>query len=393
MESSRVDPFLPLIATLRTAAFILGTLLAAPRIVRGETDVLVAGGILVATTAWRILHPLHLTSADESDSEPAGKASDVWLLIDLGLTVIAVAASGRWESPYLLVLTANVVHMGLARGYIQALVIAATATTTVMTADLYVSSLGDVAGRSARSGMLLMLTAVAGGYARHLFLESEERHDVALERVVKLGEANRLLAAEEERVRIARELHDRVAQTLAFVSFELERVSMLDADKAKPELPRLRQEVQRALADMRETLSRLRTKVTDAESLIALARRQLALFEKRTGIQVSFSTNAESKHIDKHVEQEIWLILGEALANIECHSGATQAWVSWTLNGHTALLEVRDNGRGFDVAQTEREDAFGITGMHERSRSIGALLVINSMPDRGTSVTVELETP
>lgn len=388
MQSSRADPFLPLIATLRTAAFILGTLLAAPRIVDGESDVLMAGGILVATTAWRILHPLHLAP----DDAPSGQVADAWMLIDLGLTVIAVAASGRWESPYLLVLTANVVHVGLARGYMQALAIAAIATAIMTTADLSVSPIGDSGERSARSGTLLVLTAIAGGYARHLFLESEERHDVALERVVKLGEANRLLAAEEERVRIARELHDRVAQTLAFVSFELERVAMLDADEAKSELPRLRQEVQRALADMRETLSRLRTKVTDAESLVALTRRQLALFEKRTGIQVSFSTNAESKHLDDKVEQEIWLILGEALANIEYHSGATQAWVSWTLSGRAALLEVRDNGRGFDSAKGEREDAFGITGMHERARSIGALLVIDSTPGSGTSVTVELET-
>lgn len=540
MEPSRADPFLPLVATLRTAAFILGTVLAGPRIVRGDHDVLIAGGILVTTTVWQILHPLRLTSRSHT--------TNLWLLIDLSLTVTAIAASGRWESPYLLVLTANVVHIGLARGYAHALSVAAASGVLLTATDLSLAPLSEVGERSAQSGMLLALTAVVGGYARQIFLESEERRDVALENVVELGEANRLLtalyqvtqtspgsldlhealvfakdrlrelidftvfvvlvrdsvdgawrpayvegvhmaesihdlpaplaealasraattlpsgagdatvgiaersgsgiyapletrgvivgllaieheepgrlgkreveliegsqsalalaidnaewfsriykiAAEEERARIARDLHDSVAQTLASVSFEMGRVAMLPGDEAEHELPRLRDSVQRALADMRETLSRLRTKVTDTSSLVTLARRQSALLGERTGIQVDFSTNAESKRLNQRIEQEVWQILQEALTNIERHAGATQVWVSWTLNRNSAHLEISDNGHGFDIVSENREGAFGITGMRERARAIGARLVIDSTHDLGTSVTMELDMP
>ena len=68
-------------------------------------------------------------------------------------------------------------------------------------------------------------------------------------------------------------------------------------------------------------------------------------------------------------------------------------WVSWTLNKNAAHLEVSDNGRGFDAASEKREGAFGIKGMHERARAIGARLVIDSTLDLGTSVTMEMETP
>jgi signal transduction histidine kinase len=207
----------------------------------------------------------------------------------------------------------------------------------------------------------------------------------------------RMLGADAERDRLARNLHDRIGQGLAYVGLELDRLSRQDSPGA--ELAGLRQEVGSLLAEVRETLRQLRTRVTESAGLADLAGAHLPRFAERTGLAANFV------HLGGHprapgpggparlpvpVEQELWRILQEALSNVERHARATRVDVAWSCDGHRGRLDISDDGCGFDTSALESGTS-GIMAMRERANSIGARLVVESSPGRGTRVAVEVE--
>ena len=196
------------------------------------------------------------------------------------------------------------------------------------------------------------------------------------------------LGAEAERGRIARELHDRIAQSLAYVTFELERLQVLPGDK-REELKNLHGVVRDIMQELRETIYQLRANVSEDHELTTVATDYLARFEERTGIRSAWQSETIHR-LPYRVEQELWRIVQEALANVDRHSGAAQVLVRFDVDDHGARIEIADNGRGFDPAGVAG-DHYGIVGMRERADAIGARLTILSRAERGTSVVVELE--
>jgi signal transduction histidine kinase len=197
------------------------------------------------------------------------------------------------------------------------------------------------------------------------------------------------LGAEAERGRIARELHDRIAQSLAYVTFELERVQQIPGEKTA-ELAALHSVTRDIMQELRETIYQLRANVSEEDEFTAVAANYLARFEERTGISTTWAPDA-TRRLPFRVEQELWRIVQEALANVDRHSSAKQVIVHWDVDDLGARLEVSDDGQGFDPARVAG-DHYGIVGMRERADAIGARLTILSRPGRGTSVVVELET-
>lgn len=200
----------------------------------------------------------------------------------------------------------------------------------------------------------------------------------------------RTLAAEAERARIARELHDRLAQSLAYVGFELERLAAARTPAPAEQLDALNEVVRDVVRELRETLSELRATVTERASLADLAREQLARLEERTGIVTRLTVQTSGPRLPIQVEKELWRIAQEALVNVERHAGASQVEVTWTVSDGRARLEVRDDGLGFGPADV-RNDAFGLVGMQERADAIGARLAVDGESGRGTAVSVEVE--
>jgi len=197
------------------------------------------------------------------------------------------------------------------------------------------------------------------------------------------------LGAEAERGRIARELHDRIAQSLAYVTFELERLLDLPGEK-RDEIGNLHGVVRDVMQQLRETIYQLRANVSEENELTAVAAEFLARFEERTGISTSWMPDA-ARRLPYRVEQELWRIVQEALANVDRHSGATQVIVRWDVDEHGgARLEVSDNGKGFDPGRVAG-DHYGIVGMRERAEAVGARLRIVSRDGLGSSVVVEIE--
>jgi len=203
----------------------------------------------------------------------------------------------------------------------------------------------------------------------------------------------RNLGAEEERERIARELHDRVGQSLAAVAFNVDRIIASLPPGAPPGLPselnRIAVEVRGVNAEIREKLAELRGGPSADLDLVRLLEGFLLRVEMRSKLNVSFDHQIERRLSDV-VEREIWRIACEAIRNVERHSGAENLSVSLRNDGTATVLEVRDDGSGVSKGQLLRPDAFGFVGMRERADLIEATLVLDSVPNRGTTVRLRV---
>ena len=201
----------------------------------------------------------------------------------------------------------------------------------------------------------------------------------------------RTVGADEERTRIARDLHDRIGQSLAYLAFELDRIVTVEAkgDDVGPALDRLRTDVRGVIREVRDTLYDLRTDVSDTSDMADTLEAYTARIRERCDLTVQLHCDRDTR-LPLLQEREMWRIAQEALTNIERHSGATEARVLWRCNGEAAALEISDNGRGFPIGRAGRLDSYGLMGMRERASSIGASLEITSAEGEGTRVRCSL---
>jgi signal transduction histidine kinase len=201
----------------------------------------------------------------------------------------------------------------------------------------------------------------------------------------------RTVGADEERTRIARDLHDRIGQSLAYLAFELDRIVKADA-QGKPvtePLGQLRSDVRGVIGEVRDTLYDLRTDVTDAKDLPTTVREFLDRVEARSGLETHLDVRGDQR-LPLLQERELWRITQEAVTNAERHAKASSVTVSWVCDGAAAILLVTDDGIGFPSTRAGRLDSYGIVGMRERAASIGATLDITGIADVGTTVRCEV---
>jgi signal transduction histidine kinase len=201
----------------------------------------------------------------------------------------------------------------------------------------------------------------------------------------------RAMGAEEERIRIARDMHDSVGQSLAYLAFKLDRITnMAEDDRLRAELEVMRGEVRGVLGEVREALCDLRTDVTDKQGLVETLQAFLDRVASRTDLELAFH-HEEAGRLPIQQERELWRIAHEAVTNAERHAGARHLHVRWYCDGESAHLTVADDGRGFPARRMDRTDHYGITGMKERASAIGASLNIESEPFVGTLVECRLD--
>ena len=206
----------------------------------------------------------------------------------------------------------------------------------------------------------------------------------------------RLGGANDERRRIARELHDRTGSTLAFVGFELDRLSRKSTDTEQVrELRLMRTHITTVLNEVREMLFDIRVG-EDSRSSIDAAIEELAdRINNRSPLEIKVFVTTDLKDAltpDPALMNEVWLIIKEAMLNAERHSQATQVEVRGRIRADHLLLSVADNGRGFNASDAN-PDSFGLTGMHERAIAIEAELNIQSPitpSDIGTLVSLKV---
>lgn len=203
----------------------------------------------------------------------------------------------------------------------------------------------------------------------------------------------RSLAAAEERSRIARDLHDRLGQYLTYIGLELERINSEQAEPSM-DLKQLQEETQGAIEELRDTLIELRAAVTNERPLSVLLTEVVERFRKRSHIEVTLALpNRQIDRLSPVIENELLRIAQEALANVEKHANASHAHIGWSVEAGRGVLVIQDNGRGFDPSKGIRGTAYGLVGMRERAASVGAILEVTSVPQRGTVITVLTSQP
>ena len=204
----------------------------------------------------------------------------------------------------------------------------------------------------------------------------------------------RTVGADEERTRIARDLHDRIGQSLAYLAFELDRIVSRDAkgEVVGAALMQLRNDVRSVIGEVRDTLYDLRTDVSEASDMAETIEAFVQRLRERTSVQFTLYLD-RSARLPILQEREMWRIAQEALVNVERHSKARRVEINWRCDGRNASLEITDDGEGFPQGRAGRLDSYGMIGMRERASSVGATLDIVSAPGKGTAVRCLLRGP
>lgn len=199
-----------------------------------------------------------------------------------------------------------------------------------------------------------------------------------------------LTAQEEERQRVARELHDDAGQALASLMFGIDALDRLGPDRGAArveQLASLRTITKEAIDSLRRTIFALRPPALDDLGLEAAIMRYADLHARPAGIAVSISGAVDAHRLGPDGEVALFRVIQESLNNVVRHSGATAAQISLRQQPDGAIeVHVRDNGRGFDLDAARRADAVGIYGMEERAEMLGGYLTVVSAPGAGTVV-------
>jgi signal transduction histidine kinase len=210
----------------------------------------------------------------------------------------------------------------------------------------------------------------------------------------QLYEQAQQVAVLEERQRLARELHDSVTQSLYGVTLYAEAAArLLTADEAQlaaEHLREVRQTAQEALREMRLLIFELRPPVLEQEGLVAALEVRLEAVEGRSGLGTEFHVEG-AIHLEPDFEEGLYRIAQEALNNALKHAQARTVKVHLCQDQRRVMLEVADDGIGFDPSGAQEQSGLGLSGMEERAAALGARMAVESWPGVGTSIKVEVD--
>jgi two-component system sensor histidine kinase UhpB len=201
--------------------------------------------------------------------------------------------------------------------------------------------------------------------------------------------ARRAVAAQEsERLRVARELHDGVGQSLTGLLLQVEHAAAAPPEERDARLEEVRASARAALEDVRGIAQRLRPQVLDDLGLHAALVALCTAFARDTGISVRRHLAPADLGLDPEAELTVYRIAQEGLTNVARHAGARNVEVSLQPAGSTVRLLVQDDGRG--LGDDAQRPGGGIRGMRERAVLVGGTLRLSSPPDGGTMVQLDL---
>jgi signal transduction histidine kinase len=194
---------------------------------------------------------------------------------------------------------------------------------------------------------------------------------------------------EEERVQVARDLHDELGSVLTALKIDLAEALEGDAESARELVMGMSGLVDQAIEVGRRVTARLRPGILDDLGLAAAAEWLGTDLERRTGIRCSVVLPRNETDLPEPVATTMFRILQEALTNVIRHAGADRVEIALESDDTGVALTVVDNGRGFDPAALTGS-GFGLLGMRERVRSFGGVFDVTSGPGAGTSIRVAL---
>jgi signal transduction histidine kinase len=232
--------------------------------------------------------------------------------------------------------------------------------------------------------------------------KSEEHYGQLLEQSRLMQEQLRLLsrqlllAQEEERKKISRELHDVIAQTLTSINVRLgslKKEAALSTRGLERSIARTQRLVERSVEIIHRFARELRPAVLDDLGLIPALHTYMKSFRKETGIRVSLSAFADVEKVNGDKRTVLYLVAQRAHTNVARHAQASLAEVKiQRINGFD-WMRIKDNGKGFEetrVLHAKRRERLGLLGMRERLEMVGGNFAITSAPGKGTTVSAQL---
>ena len=226
-------------------------------------------------------------------------------------------------------------------------------------------------------------TELLDALASHLANALEGLRATALEREAAVG---------EERALIARELHDSIAQSLAFLKIQVQLLrtaaSKRQDERVMSTLDELDEGLRESINDVRELLVHFRTR-TNTDDIERALQETLQKFQHQTGLSAKLHVDGHGLPLPADVQVQVLHVLQESLSNVRKHSGASHVQLDVVKGAHWRFC-VRDDGAGFDTRDAPGESHVGLKIMRERAALIGARVDVSSDPGRGTTVTLTL---
>lgn len=213
---------------------------------------------------------------------------------------------------------------------------------------------------------------------------------------IQLWEKLKESAASEERLRIARDLHDNFLQTLSAIKLYLERCRLLidkDTEKAKSSIERLHEISTEGLADVRSYLSQLRLMGPDPSQFGQAVERSALEAAARCGFTVHTELDIAEKILTPQISLAAFQVMRELLNNVVKHAQAKNVWIRIVSGSDRMEIEVRDDGKGFDLAEGRRASErghLGLVGIEERVKELDGIFALKSELGAGTTARISL---
>lgn len=229
------------------------------------------------------------------------------------------------------------------------------------------------------------------------FLVAHELEIAESEKRMRALAARLQSAIEEERRRMARDIHDDLGQQLTALKLDhswiLRRFEMRDRTGVAEQLADMDHLLDTAVATVQRLATALRPHILDELGLVAALEWQACAVEQRSGIR--FDVALSDEEIDAPDEQAtaVFRIFQEISTNVVRHAGAKNVSVRVEVDSGSIMLEVRDDGRGVTAAEAASGTSLGLVGMRERAALLGGRVEINGAPGRGTTVLVHIPMP
>jgi two-component system sensor histidine kinase UhpB len=202
-----------------------------------------------------------------------------------------------------------------------------------------------------------------------------------------------LRAQEEERRRVARELHDEAAQSLTSLLVRLRLLEQAQTpEMAQQRVAELRQLTARALDDVRRIAVELRPSMLDDLGLVAAVQAHVDDLNA-SGVRATLAADGLDGRLPSEIELALYRVAQEALTNVVRHARASAVTVRLSRSGRQVTLEVQDDGIGFDAASPQRPGGLGLAGMRERMALIGGDVRIHAQAGRGTRIVATADLP
>ncbi len=231
--------------------------------------------------------------------------------------------------------------------------------------------------------------------ARNVIRNGTEQKLRALNDQMRRASARARARREEDRTRLARELHDQLGQALAGLKIDLcwlgdNVVAARNGEELGTKIRTMTALVDETILRVRRLSSELRPPVLDRLGLVAACEWQIDEFRRRTGIDVRFTARAEHVPLDRGRATAVFRIFQEALTNVAAHAAATRVSVRLACRRDQLVLTISDNGRGIEPQRAASSESLGLIGMRERASLLDGRIEVRPARPKGTTVTVSI---